>query len=61
MKTRLQSPRGSQHRSRRLDGTRSAVAIFGRHFAVVWRGRGWELVSVVALLIVALAVWLKLK
>jgi hypothetical protein len=38
----------------------SNLIILGRHFAVIWRGRSWELVAVVALLIIALAVWLKL-
>ena len=42
-------------------GRRSGLTILGKHFAVIWRGRGWELVAVVALLIIALALWLELK
>jgi len=46
---------------RRRRSKLSGLTILGRHFAVIWRGRSWELVTVVALLIIALAVWLKLR
>ena len=57
MNTSLHDPR-SPARTVRPASRFSRLTIFGRHFAIVWRGRGWELVAVVALLIVALLVWL---
>lgn len=53
--------RASNARERTPLSKLSGLTILGRHFAVIWRGRSWELVAVVALLIVALAVWLELK
>jgi hypothetical protein len=61
MKTFLQHSRDPGPQSDRPGNRLSGLTIFGRHFALVWRGRGWELVAVVALLIVGLLIWLHLR
>ena len=61
MKTFLQDSRDVDPRDHRSRGKLSGLTILGRNFVVVWRGRGWELVAVVALLIVALLVWFHFK
>jgi hypothetical protein len=61
MKTILQDSRDPDPRSNRPGRTLSGLTILGRHFALVWRGRGWELVAVVTLLIVGLLAWLHFK
>jgi hypothetical protein len=58
MKTSLPHSRDPSSRGDRAGTKLSGLTIFGRHFAVIWRGHGWELVAVVALLIVALFFWL---
>jgi hypothetical protein len=61
MKPILRDPRERRSRTPSSPSKLSGLTILGKHFAVIWRGHGWELVAVVALLIVALLAWLKLR